>query len=68
MAKKPKEATIVINGIELTKAQAITVRVALENYADELRTDGLGEDEGGRAICAGYLLAIKGIREALYRT
>lgn len=49
------EPSIEINGITLTHGQAMTVRVALENFAMTLASEGLGEDKTGKGICAGYL-------------
>lgn len=55
------EPTIVINGITLTTAQAMTVRVAIGNFAIGLQNGELGNDEIGRGITAGYLAAVKSI-------
>ena len=52
------EAEITINGVRLSTAQAMTIRVALGSFALSLRSDGLGDDEHGRAMTAGYLHAI----------
>ena len=60
------EAHILINGVELTAAQSLTLRVALEHFANDLQTAGLGEDERGQAICANYLAQIDAIRQILY--
>lgn len=49
------EPTIIINGKQLTTAQAMTLRVANSNFASDLRTEGLGDDEMSRAIAADYL-------------
>lgn len=54
----PDEPTITVNGVTLTTAQAMTVRVALGNFAIFLNSEGLGDDENGRTLCAGYLAAI----------
>jgi hypothetical protein len=54
----PNEPTIVINGHELTKAQAMSVRVGLGSFAMDLSQNGLGNDEHGRAMTIGYLAAL----------
>lgn len=54
MSVKPREAAIVIEGVTLTSAQSMTLRVALASFASELNADGLGSDEAGRAIADGY--------------
>lgn len=61
-----KEAAVVINGKTLSNAQAMTVRVALESFSMDLRTDGLGSSETGRTIAEGYLACIAEIRTILY--
>lgn len=55
------EPSIVINGIPLTTAQAMTVRVAIGAFAIGLQNGELGDDEIGRGITAGYLAAVKTI-------
>jgi hypothetical protein len=42
------------------------VRVAVENLAMDLRNDGLGEDETGKAIAQGYLGRIGEIRNLIF--
>lgn len=54
----PGEPKITINGRELTEAQAMTVRVAVQSYAMSLSSEGLGEDETGKAIAKSYLARI----------
>jgi hypothetical protein len=61
------EPDIAINGQRLTVAQAMTVRCALENFAMELQTNGLGDDMHGKAMTAGYLSAIYEIRGIIFR-
>ena len=55
------EPTIRINGTILTKAQAMTIRVALGSFALGLESNGLGTDETGKRIAEGYLAAIDSI-------
>ncbi|MBD9544302.1 hypothetical protein IB276_33185 [Ensifer sp. ENS04] len=50
------EPNITVNGVTLTTAQAMTVRVALGAYMMELApADSLGSDSTGRSIREGYL-------------
>lgn len=56
------EPEIIIENVRCTAGQAMTIRVALETFAMTLVEDGLGEDESGKAICAGYLRNIEEIR------
>lgn len=60
--REPREPEITVNGRRLTPAQAMTVRVALGNFAIDLtRPDALGADEHGRAMTRGYLNALREI-------
>ena len=52
MANEPK---ISINGKPLTNAQAMAVRVAISSFESDLNSNGLGSDEHGEAMTAGYL-------------
>lgn len=61
------EPVISINGVSLNSAQAMTVRVAIENFSMDLKTSGLGTDELGMAITNGYLRNIEGIRKVMYK-
>lgn len=57
-----REPTITIEGTPLTKAQALTVRVACSDFALWLNSENaLGDDEHGKAMRAGYLHALGGI-------
>jgi len=62
-----EEATIMINGKRLTFGEAMTVRVAIESFAMDLHTDGLGDDDSGKKTTALYLDNINAIRQALYK-
>lgn len=64
---KFKEAHIVINGIPLSGPAAITVRMAVDEFAEHIAADGCGDDERGKSIAAGYLTACGEIRAAMYR-
>lgn len=49
------ELQVTINGQALTTAQAISVRVAIAAYHDEMQNpDALGTDKNGRNITAAY--------------
>ncbi len=67
MKHAPKEAHVVINGVTLTEAQSMAVRVAIESFDTHLRADGLGNDEMGVAIANGYMARISEIRTVLYK-
>jgi hypothetical protein len=60
-----KEAAITINGVPLTTAQAMTVRVALGSFAMDLQNHHLGGDEHGEAMTRGYLAAIYEIHQMM---
>jgi len=50
------EAKITINGVALTSAQAMTIRVACAAFDEEMRNpDALGDAEHGRRMTAAYL-------------
>lgn len=62
-----QEPRIVINGVELSSAAAMTVRVAIESFAVEMaQHNPLGADEVGRAIAAGYRLGVEEVRRAIF--
>lgn len=50
MMKRRPEPVITINGVALSEGQALTVRVALEDFDSMLAENGLGEDETGRQL------------------
>jgi len=62
----PVEAIMTVNGHRLTVAESMTVRVALESLASHMSEDGLGDDETGKAICAGYIRSVRSIRAKSY--
>lgn len=55
-----KEPKITIGDVELSKAEAMTMRVAIGNFHLTLE-DGLGYDTTGMNICSGYLSCITNI-------
>lgn len=59
------EPNIIVNGVTLTLAQSMTVRVALQAFATSLRDDGLGDDETGKQMVQGYLAAIRDINRLI---
>jgi hypothetical protein len=59
------EPRITVNGTPLSEAQAMTLRVALQSFLSEVATEGLGDDETGRAIARGYLARGGEINELL---
>lgn len=63
------EPTITVNGVTLTTGQAMTMRVALDTWAMELRDDPgcLGVDEHARHMRNGYLAAIRDIQALILR-
>ena len=59
---EPQEPNITINGVRLTTAEAMTVRVALGAFAMDLRAeDSLGDDDHGHAMRDGYRAALRDI-------
>jgi hypothetical protein len=51
---QPKELKITVNGVELSHGQSMTLRCALTSFVSEMATEGLGNDETGKAIARGY--------------
>jgi len=49
------EPVVVINNEQLTDAQVVTLRVALNTFAIDLKSGTLGEDEHGRRMTNAYL-------------
>lgn len=48
------EATIIINGQQLTAAQAMSLRCAMTSFLTDLHHRGLGDDEHGRTMTCNY--------------
>ena len=65
--KQTDEAYITINGVDLSLAQSTTVRVALTNFAGDLNSNGLGDDENGKAITESYQKRIQEIMRLIFR-
>lgn len=55
------EPAIEINGKPLSVAESMTLRVAVSSFLMPLQSEGLGDDETGETICAGYKNACRGI-------
>ena len=61
------EPIIVINGNKLTNCQSMTIRVAIEQFAIDLKEENaLGEDETGKQIAQGYKRNITEIRKYIF--
>lgn len=55
MANLPPEATVTINGITLTTAESMTLRVAIASFLTDLSANGLGDDEHGKFMKDAYM-------------
>lgn len=54
-----REPEITVNGHTLAPGEAMTVRVALQSFAESLaQRDALGDDEHGRRMRDAYLAAV----------
>lgn len=60
------EPLITIWGKELSIGQSMTIRVAIESFASELMSNGIGDDEMGRKLDKAYLQRIKEIRDLIF--
>lgn len=62
------EAKIVINGVELTDAQAMALRVAISGWLMDLQNpDHLGTDAHGRFMTAAYRQRASEIQSLIFR-
>jgi hypothetical protein len=50
-----------INGVKLTEGQAMTIHAALVGFSQDLRANGLGEDEHGKTMTRLYLKNIQSL-------
>jgi hypothetical protein len=57
------EPEIIINGITLSEAESMTVRVAVQNFAISLEKSGLGEDRHGQVMTQAYMANIDRIND-----
>jgi hypothetical protein len=62
----PEEPRITISGVRLTEGQAMTLRVALESFAVDVASGGLGGGRHGRAMARGYAKRIDEIRRLMF--
>lgn len=60
------EPTVVINDTTLTDAQVMTLRCACSNFGSDLLENGLGDDEGGKAMTAGYLARLRELEKLMH--
>lgn len=52
---RDNEPEIMVNGVKLSSAQSMAVRVAATSFADNMGVeDALGSDDVGRALAKGY--------------
>ncbi len=49
------EPKIIINGVLLTDGQAMTLRVACNDFYSRMSNEGLGDDEMGKQLASAYL-------------
>ena len=63
-----KEADIVINGVKLTFAQSMTLRVAMSSFRSEMsEEDALGNDGHGKFMAEAYAKRSDEIIELIFR-
>lgn len=68
MTKELKEPEITINGAFLSQGQAMTVRIALENFAMSMGPqEALGADAHAKHMREAYLTRLEEIRKMMYR-
>lgn len=65
--EKWSEATIVIDGVQLNTSQAMTVRVALNSFREDLAERGLGDDAHGIAMVKSYTRTAGEVLEIIHR-
>lgn len=56
-----EEADILINNTNLNKAEAMTLRVAVNSFLMHLDSEGLGDDRVGIDICEGYKICCRSV-------
>lgn len=62
------EPLITIWGKELSIAQSMTIRVAIESFASNLMQNELGNDEMGKKMCMEYMKRIEELRVLMFET
>lgn len=50
-----EEAEIIVDGKKLTVGESMAVRVAICSFLEDLKANGLGDDEMGKSITKGYI-------------
>lgn len=60
------EPSIIINGIQLSEAQAMSIRVAISHFKDDLEEKGLGDDKLGKELTSGYLERLSEINAIIF--
>ena len=61
------EPNIIINGIPLDTAMAMTTRVAVGSFLISLEADGLGDDEMGRQLARAYMQQCRRLLDVLHQ-
>lgn len=64
--KQTKEPTIMVNGRTLNMPESRTVRSSLDSLQNELKVNGLGDDDHGKAMTQYYLRDIRNIKNLIY--
>jgi len=60
-----EEPVITINGTLVTSAMSMTIRCAINNFALDLKSNGLGDDNLGKDMTSLYLERIKEINQLI---
>lgn len=69
MAAIPTEADVTINGVRLSPAEAMALRVAVASWLMELHDDPdcLGNDEHGRFMHKSYQQSLLNIQQLMFQ-
>lgn len=59
------EPLVSINGVQLTNAQTVALRVAVSNYLSDLQDSNLGDDPHGQAVTKLYLARLQEVSELM---
>jgi len=49
------EPDVIVNNVQLTGGEAMTLRVAVSCFLSDMVVNGLGDDEAGKVIAEGYI-------------
>jgi len=63
--KEWTEPDFILNGTRLSKAQSMTVRVAIGHFSSYLIHEGLGDDQHGKQITDAYLDRLQEIEDLM---